>query len=339
MALVIGLVLSIPFAMSRALGPARRRLQQRPRPPPGLGRVAAQRHRPDARARLPARPARPRRGCGGGSRDRARPGLRRPDHGDRRPYRPDRARRPGGLGAVRRLLAAVMVALTYLAASYYAQGAFKETAEALFVLAFATALLELDRRRAENGARASVSARRRGLWGAAFRAALPGARGRRFLLLQLCRPRLADPDPRALEPDPAGGAGGAGAADAAALPAAAADLGGAGAAGGARRRRDPGRALRLRPHLQQGRRQPTPTDRSRRSRRSAFGPLPTTASTRRAAPSWQGWPARSRCWPWSSVPPGGCGGASWRCRSASPPAPSSTSLRCPPAATTRRRRR
>nr|MDQ3725836.1 hypothetical protein [Actinomycetota bacterium] len=37
----------------------------------------------------------------------------------------------------RRTLAATMVALPYLAASYYAQGAFKETAEALLVLAFA----------------------------------------------------------------------------------------------------------------------------------------------------------------------------------------------------------
>jgi hypothetical protein len=41
---------------------------------------------------------------------------------------------------VRRTLAAAMVAITYLAASYFAQGAFKETAEALFVLAFALAL-------------------------------------------------------------------------------------------------------------------------------------------------------------------------------------------------------
>jgi hypothetical protein len=54
----------------------------------------------------------------------------------------------GGLGPARRLLAATMVALTYLAASYFAQGAFKETAEALFVLAFAAGLLDLDRRRA-----------------------------------------------------------------------------------------------------------------------------------------------------------------------------------------------
>lgn len=46
----------------------------------------------------------------------------------------------GALGALsgwRRTLAAAMVALPYLAASYYAQGAFKETVEALFVLAFA----------------------------------------------------------------------------------------------------------------------------------------------------------------------------------------------------------
>jgi hypothetical protein len=55
----------------------------------------------------------------------------------------------GGLGPARRTLAAVLVAVTYLAASYYAQGTFKETAEALFVLAFALGLAELDRRRAD----------------------------------------------------------------------------------------------------------------------------------------------------------------------------------------------
>jgi hypothetical protein len=55
-----------------------------------------------------------------------------------------------GLGASRRLLAATMVATTYLAASYFAQGAFKETAEALFVLAFTIALLDFDRQRAAN---------------------------------------------------------------------------------------------------------------------------------------------------------------------------------------------
>ncbi|HEX5610440.1 MAG TPA: hypothetical protein VFX45_10160 [Solirubrobacterales bacterium] len=45
------------------------------------------------------------------------------------------------LGGWRRALAASMVALPYLAASYFAQAAFKETAEALFVLAFAVFLL------------------------------------------------------------------------------------------------------------------------------------------------------------------------------------------------------
>lgn len=46
-----------------------------------------------------------------------------------------------GMGAGRRLLAATMVAVPYLAASYFAQAAFKETAEALFVLAFAIFLV------------------------------------------------------------------------------------------------------------------------------------------------------------------------------------------------------
>jgi hypothetical protein len=44
----------------------------------------------------------------------------------------------------RRTLAAAMVALPYLAASYYAQAAFKETAEALLVLAFAIYLTSFD---------------------------------------------------------------------------------------------------------------------------------------------------------------------------------------------------
>ena len=45
-----------------------------------------------------------------------------------------------GMGRVRPVLAATLVAVPYLAASYFAQAAFKETAEALFVLAFAIAL-------------------------------------------------------------------------------------------------------------------------------------------------------------------------------------------------------
>jgi hypothetical protein len=45
-----------------------------------------------------------------------------------------------GFGPGRRLLAATMVAVSYLGASYFAQGAFKELAEALFVLAVAVGL-------------------------------------------------------------------------------------------------------------------------------------------------------------------------------------------------------
>jgi hypothetical protein len=62
------------------------------------------------------------------------------------------------LGAARRVLAALLVAISYLGASYFAQGAFKETAEALFVLAFAVWLHDLDRRRADT----SMGARRIG---------------------------------------------------------------------------------------------------------------------------------------------------------------------------------
>jgi hypothetical protein len=48
-----------------------------------------------------------------------------------------------GLGPARRTLAAVLVAVPYLAASYFAQAAFKETAEAMFVLATAIAMPEV----------------------------------------------------------------------------------------------------------------------------------------------------------------------------------------------------
>jgi hypothetical protein len=46
----------------------------------------------------------------------------------------------GGLSGIRRVLAAALVGVPYLAASYFAQAAFKETVEAMFVLAFAIAL-------------------------------------------------------------------------------------------------------------------------------------------------------------------------------------------------------
>ncbi len=49
------------------------------------------------------------------------------------------------LTPLRRVLAATLVAVSYLGASYFAQGAFKELAEALFVLAFALYLRAFDR--------------------------------------------------------------------------------------------------------------------------------------------------------------------------------------------------
>ncbi len=58
----------------------------------------------------------------------------------------------GDLSRARRVLAATLVAIPYLGASYFAQGAFKETGEALFVLAFAVYLHDLDRQRSEGGA-------------------------------------------------------------------------------------------------------------------------------------------------------------------------------------------
>ncbi|MBS1885770.1 MAG: hypothetical protein JSU06_01125 [Actinobacteria bacterium] len=48
------------------------------------------------------------------------------------------------LAAWRRVLGATLVAVTYMAASYFAQAAFKETAEALFVLAVAVFLMRPD---------------------------------------------------------------------------------------------------------------------------------------------------------------------------------------------------
>ena len=49
------------------------------------------------------------------------------------------------LRPVKRWAAALLVGLPYLAASYLAQGAFKETMQALFVLAFAIGLWEISR--------------------------------------------------------------------------------------------------------------------------------------------------------------------------------------------------
>jgi hypothetical protein len=57
---------------------------------------------------------------------------------------------PGALHVLRtpwRVLAAVAAALCYLVAAYYAQGAFKETLQVLFVLGFVVGLIELERGR------------------------------------------------------------------------------------------------------------------------------------------------------------------------------------------------
>ncbi|MGH2975657.1 MAG: hypothetical protein ACRDLL_12425 [Solirubrobacterales bacterium] len=68
------------------------------------------------------------------------------------------------LGTARRILAAALVAVSYLGASYFAQAAFKEMAEALFVLAFAVFLHDLERRRAENAPMVPASGPGQALW-------------------------------------------------------------------------------------------------------------------------------------------------------------------------------
>jgi hypothetical protein len=78
----------------------------------------------------------------------------------------------GGLPAARRVLAAALVALPYLAASFLAQSGFKETAMALFLLGFTLGLRELERR--EAAARAVVAALAALAAGSVFTYSLPG---------------------------------------------------------------------------------------------------------------------------------------------------------------------
>ena len=92
-----------PLPGQRPLGADRGRLQQRPRPAPGLGRVAAQRLRPRTLRRLPARPARARGRGRRGPGHLAGPGLPRRDLRDQRHDRADRA---GGALRPRRRCAA-----------------------------------------------------------------------------------------------------------------------------------------------------------------------------------------------------------------------------------------
>jgi len=80
----------------------------------------------------------------------------------------------GDLGRGRRVVAATLVAITYLGASFFAQGTFKETAEALFVLAFAVYLFDLDRRRASKETHRTVSGPSAGWWWVLVPLALAG---------------------------------------------------------------------------------------------------------------------------------------------------------------------
>ena len=85
-----------------------------------------------------------------------------------------RSRCSSGLASWRRVAGALVVGLAYLVAVYLVQGAFKETIEALFVLAFAIGLGELARERPRVGAGAGRCA-----------AAARPARDRQRLHLQL----------------------------------------------------------------------------------------------------------------------------------------------------------
>ena len=146
----------------------------------------------------------------------------------------------GELGAGRRTLAAALVAVPYLAASYFAQAAFKETAEALFVLAFALFLV-------------APGSPPQGPW-PRLRFVLPPLALAGGIFFSYSFAGLAWPVAigRPLEPDRAGGAGGAAAAGAAAIPAAADDPAGDRGSGRARGAGS-GRPLRLRRQLQESR--------------------------------------------------------------------------------------
>ena len=208
-----------PVRGQRALGAARRRLQQRPRPAPGLGRVAAQRLRAGARSRLPARPARRWR-----SAVAAVPGI--------------------GLGQA---FVGEIFAIGILTGADRAgrargprrrrAGCSPRRSSPSPTWAPPTSPRAPSRRppRRSSSSPSPSACRPRpprarprrsrlavGTAGCCVGAAA-GAGRRDLLLLQLRRARLAGRDRRALEPDPARGAAGAGAAGAAAHPAPAGD--------------------------------------------------------------------------------------------------------------------
>ena len=130
----------------RALRDPRHQLQPGHVPAPAGHRPARRRpRRPADPPGLPARPALDRRRPEQGPRHRPGPGVQRPHHGDRGAGAADRARRLPELRPSRAPPAALVVGLAYVVASYFAQGAFKETIEALLVLAFVLALRESSR--------------------------------------------------------------------------------------------------------------------------------------------------------------------------------------------------
>ena len=198
----------------------------------------------------------------------------------------------------RRLLAATLVAVPYLAASYFAQAAFKETAEALFVLTFAIFLTAPGR--PDSGSWARV------------RYALPPLALAGGIFFSYSFAGLAWPIAigGTLEPDPAGGAAGAATAGAAALPAAASVSGHAAASSPGSPSSPPWSAPSASSTASTKSPAATPTARSRRSRRWASGRPPTTASTPPAAPRWPASPGRSRSWRCWSGSSGGCAVAS-----------------------------
>ena len=203
-----------PLRGQRPLGADRGRLQQRPRPAPRLGGVAAQR----LRAR-PLKPATRSARTGWRSRSRRCPGI---SLGQAFLGEIFAIGVLTGLTALAALCASSarragcsrrsLVALTYLAASYFAQGAFKETAEALFVLALGA------------GA-ARPGARRRRAAGRGCACSLPYLALAGGVFFSYSFAGLAWPVAivAPLGPDPARGAPRAGAAGAAARPLAAAD--------------------------------------------------------------------------------------------------------------------
>ena len=265
-----------PVRDQRPLGPARGRLQQRPRAAPGLERVAAQRLR--ARARTPA--------------------IRSARTGSRSPPRRSRGSRSGRPSSARSSRSAILTALTALGGAARARhrrgGRWRRCWSPCATWPPPTTPRAPSRRPPRRCSsspsrspcrRRPPTARRGGGPAAGARRRCSSLAGRDPLLLQLRRARLADRDRRPLGADLPRGA-----ARAARRGAAARGCGGratlawvgrssALAVAAARLRRP----VRLRRRLRQGRRAATPTGRSRRSRRSASGRRPTTASTPPAA--------------------------------------------------------